>query len=74
MVLMLLVIIIIIIIVVIDLFWLHHHIASPILTRPRVHTDSNLRAEGMTALVPALKLLTGLRLLGLGSTLPPPTR
>ena len=64
MVLMLLVIIIIII-VVIDLFWLHHHIASPILTRPRVHTENNMGVDGVTALVPALKLMTGLQGLGL---------
>ena len=60
------------IIIVIDLFWLHHHIASPILTRPRVHTDNELKEEGATALVPALKLLTGLQTLSLGCTLPPP--
>jgi len=65
---------VIIIIVVIDLFWLHHHIASPILTRPRVHTANYLEAEGAIALVPALKLLTGLQTLNLGGTLPPPTR
>ena len=73
-VLMLLVIIVIIIIVVFDLFWLHHHIPSPIPTRPRVHTDNGLRAEGATALVPALKLMTGLRTLNFGGTLSPPTR
>ena len=66
--------VIIIIIVGIDLFWLHHHVTSPILTRPRVHTDNGLGAEGATALVPALKLLTGLQTLNLAGTSPPLTR
>jgi len=64
----------VIIIVVIDVFWLYHHIASPILTRPRVHTDNDLEAEGATALVPALKLMPGLQGLSLRGTLPPQIR
>ena len=59
----------VIIIIDVDLFGVHHHIISPILSCPRVHIGNALGAEAMTALVPALKLLTGLQTLILYSTL-----
>ena len=67
-------VVVVIFVVIIGLSSSHHHIASPIITRPRVHTDNNIGPEGARALLPALQAMTGLQILLLDSTLPPPTR